>query len=53
MAETQAPCFFGQVPRGQWSYPNFINQTRAAEARERLRDVVPYGGSESYRFMCR
>eukprot|EP00887_Chlorella_sp_A99_P002719 scaffold6.g2719.t1 len=52
-ALTRAPCFFGTVPPEQWSYPPFINQTRAAEARAALKDRVPYGGSESYRFMCR
>ncbi|CAG8544655.1 15942_t:CDS:2, partial [Acaulospora colombiana] len=37
-----------------WSYPSWINQTRAAEVRREMeeKDVI-YGGSESYRHMCR
>lgn len=35
------------------SYPPHINSTRAAELREEARERMPYGGSESYRFMCR
>jgi alpha 1,2-mannosyltransferase len=37
-----------------WSYPPWINQTEASYARQRmLEDRVIYGGSESYRHMCR
>ncbi|GAB4820904.1 hypothetical protein N2152v2_007950 [Parachlorella kessleri] len=36
-----------------WSYPDFVDQDRAAAARKNLEDQVPYGGSESYRHMCR
>lgn len=35
------------------SYPPHINRTRAAEARADAKERMPYGGSESYRFMCR
>ncbi|KAL4424390.1 hypothetical protein ABPG77_005633 [Micractinium sp. CCAP 211/92] len=52
-AAVDAPSFFGLVPREHWSYPKHINQTRAAELREAARRHMPYGGSESYRFMCR
>jgi alpha 1,2-mannosyltransferase len=45
---------FGRVPAEHWSYPPWINQTRAREAREDMaRRNIIYGGSESYRFMCR
>jgi uncharacterized membrane protein YgcG len=52
-AATQAPVLFGLVPAEHWSYPPHINQTRAAEVRAAARERMPYGGSESYRFMCR
>ncbi|KAJ3181953.1 alpha 1,2-mannosyltransferase 2.4.1 [Gaertneriomyces sp. JEL0708] len=45
---------FGLVPREHWSYPEWINQTYAAETRKKMEeDKVIYGGSESYRHMCR
>ncbi|KAJ2711149.1 hypothetical protein H4R19_003386 [Coemansia spiralis] len=47
-------CHFGLIPTAHWSYPDHINQTRAAEARKDMQDrKVIYGGSESYRHMCR
>ncbi|EFN54565.1 hypothetical protein CHLNCDRAFT_10179, partial [Chlorella variabilis] len=52
-AATAAPCFFGLVPQEHWSYPPHINVSRAAELRQAARRRMPYGGSESYRFMCR
>lgn len=37
-----------------WSYPSWINQTEALYARKKMEeDKVIYGGSESYRHMCR
>lgn len=48
-----SPSFFGLVPREHWSYPPHINQTLAAERRAAAKGHMPYGGSESYRFMCR
>ncbi|KAJ2432813.1 phosphomevalonate kinase, partial [Coemansia sp. RSA 2424] len=47
-------CQFGLIPREHWSYPDYINQTKAAEVREdmKLRKVI-YGDNESYRHMCR
>lgn len=35
------------------SYPDYIDQTKAALTRQGMKDRVPYGDSESYRFMCR
>ncbi|CAG8550997.1 10208_t:CDS:2, partial [Scutellospora calospora] len=37
-----------------WSYPSWINQTKAAESRAEMEaNSIIYGGSESYRHMCR
>lgn len=45
---------FGHVPEHHWGYPDWINQTYAAEVRERMvQDDVIYGGLELYRHMCR
>ncbi|KAG0089912.1 alpha 1,2-mannosyltransferase 2.4.1 [Podila epicladia] len=53
-AMTKAKVHFGLIPREQWSYPSFINQTQAAINREDMKArKVAYGGSESYRHMCR
>lgn len=43
---------FGKVPRDHWDYPNWIDLKRAAETRERMKNII-YGASESYRKMCR
>lgn len=84
---TRSEVFFEHIPRKHWSYPSFINQTYAAEERQKMVDehvivrrrlvlfpqtqaseadhLLPlldlpnlrprpqYGGSESYRHMCR
>lgn len=52
-ALTSAPCLYGEVPREQWSYPPNVNVTLVEERRSEARHRMPYGGSESYRFMCR
>lgn len=45
---------FGTVPKEHWSYPDWIDQQKAARARADMEAKgVLYGGSESYRFMCR
>ncbi|PJF17139.1 hypothetical protein PSACC_03031 [Paramicrosporidium saccamoebae] len=45
---------FGKVPEEHWSYPEWIDQEKAAKARKAMGDKgIVYGGSESYRFMCR
>ncbi|KAJ2668592.1 hypothetical protein GGI25_006412, partial [Coemansia spiralis] len=47
-------CHFGLIPTEHWSYPDYINQTRASEARKDMAErKIIYGGSESYRHMCR
>jgi alpha 1,2-mannosyltransferase len=45
---------FGHIPKEQWSYPDWVNVTKADECREdmRRRDII-YGGSLPYRHMCR
>ncbi|GAA6048946.1 hypothetical protein JCM3770_007132 [Rhodotorula araucariae] len=51
---TRSEVFFAQIPKAHWSYPNWVNQTHAAEERQKMVDEnVIYGGSESYRHMCR
>ena len=45
---------FGLIPKEHWSYPAWINQSRADAAREDMRKrKVIYGGSLPYRHMCR
>jgi hypothetical protein len=45
---------FGLVPVEQWQYPFWINLTIADQWRQDMSKAgVIYGGSESYRKMCR
>lgn len=45
---------FGTIPKEHWSYPSWINVTRADEARADMESRrIIYGGSLSYRHMCR
>ncbi|OAX83100.1 hypothetical protein ACJ72_02543 [Emergomyces africanus] len=45
---------YGLIPEEHWSFPDFIDQQRAAKAREEMEaNKVIYGGSISYRHMCR
>ncbi|GAA5951664.1 hypothetical protein JCM8115_005212 [Rhodotorula mucilaginosa] len=51
---TRSEVIFAQIPKKYWGYPSWINQTHAAEERQKMVDEgVIYGGSESYRHMCR
>ncbi|KAJ1561102.1 alpha 1,2-mannosyltransferase 2.4.1, partial [Nowakowskiella sp. JEL0078] len=53
-ALVSSPVEFGGLVPGTWEYPTHINKTVADLCRERMaRDGVMYGGSESYRHMCR
>ncbi|TIA87449.1 hypothetical protein E3P99_03175 [Wallemia hederae] len=58
-ARTQAlsdsPCHYGLIPEEDWKQPSFINETKAADAREKLENMhkVPYADSVPYRNMCR
>ena len=45
---------YGKIPSDHWSYPEFIDQQKAKEAREDYgRRKIIYGDSVSYRHMCR
>lgn len=45
---------FGLIPPQHWSYPDWIDKEKAALAREEMvQKKIIYGGSESYRHMCR
>ncbi|KAI9146232.1 glycolipid 2-alpha-mannosyltransferase [Paraphysoderma sedebokerense] len=45
---------YGFVPYEQWGYPDWVDQDKAKSCREDYeRRKVYYGGSESYRHMCR
>jgi len=45
---------YGIIPHEHWSYPDWIDQDRARAVRESPKFAgVVYGGSESYRHMCR
>ncbi|KAH3686768.1 hypothetical protein WICPIJ_002247 [Wickerhamomyces pijperi] len=47
-------CTFVTIPEEYWSYPDFIDQDKARATRERMTKAgIIYGGSESYRHMCR
>ncbi|KAH8927267.1 glycosyltransferase family 15 protein [Atractiella rhizophila] len=51
---TRSVCYFAQIPPEHWSYPDFIDQDKAREERKKMEEEnVIYGGSESYRHMCR
>ncbi|KAL3452170.1 nucleotide-diphospho-sugar transferase [Aspergillus insuetus] len=45
---------YGEIPPEHWSYPEWIDQDRARQVREEMREQkIIYGHSESYRHMCR
>ncbi|KAG2178701.1 hypothetical protein INT44_001854 [Umbelopsis vinacea] len=44
--------FYGKVDDTMWGYPEWIDQDKAGETRENMKEVI-YGDSESYRHMCR
>ncbi|ODV84237.1 glycosyltransferase family 15 protein, partial [[Candida] arabinofermentans NRRL YB-2248] len=45
---------FVQIPYEMWSYPDWIDQEKAAEVRKQMRKKrVKYGDKEAYRHMCR
>lgn len=44
----------GIIPKGHWSYPEWIDVDKATALREQMgREGVIYGDSLSYRHMCR
>ncbi|KAJ1738267.1 hypothetical protein LPJ78_005744 [Coemansia sp. RSA 989] len=50
---TSGDCHFGLVPPEHWEIPPWVDRVRARWARAAMADRVPYGGSSSYRKMCR
>ncbi|CAL9735139.1 alpha-1,2 mannosyltransferase Ktr1p [Monosporozyma servazzii] len=45
---------YGVIPKEHWSFPDWIDQEKAAKVREQMRsDGIIYGDSISYRHMCR
>lgn len=45
---------YGLIPEDHWSFPDFIDQDKAAEVREDMKErKIIYGDSISYRHMCR
>lgn len=45
---------FGLVPHDHWFQPDWIDEKRATAGREKMvADNIIYGGSVSYRNMCR
>lgn len=45
---------FGHIPQEHWSYPDWIDQEKAALVREEMNEKkIIYGFSEPYRHMCR
>lgn len=53
-ALTSGKTKYGEIPKEHWSFPDFIDQDKAAETRaEMARKKIIYGDSVSYRHMCR
>ncbi|EJD06044.1 glycosyltransferase family 15 protein [Fomitiporia mediterranea MF3/22] len=51
---TDAEIHYGQIPSEHWYQPDWIDDEKARQARERMqKDNVIYGGSLPYRNMCR
>lgn len=44
---------FVEIPHEFWGYPDWVDQKKALIARRGARGEMMYGGSESYRLMCR
>ncbi|KAF7793212.1 hypothetical protein EIP86_004321 [Pleurotus ostreatoroseus] len=51
---TDAPVTFGLIPHDDWYQPDWIDENKAKEEREKMvKNKVIYGGSVPYRNMCR
>jgi alpha 1,2-mannosyltransferase len=45
---------YGKIPKEHWSFPEWIDQDKAAKVREEMKEKkIIYGDSISYRHMCR
>lgn len=48
------PVSFGLIPHDHWFQPDWIDEEKASEGRKKMeQDGIIYGGSLSYRNMCR
>ncbi|RMZ87712.1 hypothetical protein DV736_g5061, partial [Chaetothyriales sp. CBS 134916] len=46
--------YYGEIPKDHWSFPSWIDEKKAEEVREDMRQrKIIYGDSVSYRHMCR
>lgn len=46
--------YYGLIPIEHWSFPKWVDQRKAKENMKKMEeDDIIYGGSESYRHMCR
>ncbi|ORX69113.1 nucleotide-diphospho-sugar transferase [Linderina pennispora] len=52
-AITTAPVYFGKVPSSHWGLSPYVEEQKVKEALEYNKDRYLYGGSFSYREMCR
>ncbi|KAJ2655633.1 alpha-1,2-mannosyltransferase ktr1 [Coemansia sp. RSA 1199] len=50
---TKAPVYFGKLPKEHWGLSPYVTEEKVQEALEHNRDRYLYGGSYSYRLMCR
>ncbi|PFH47538.1 glycosyltransferase family 15 protein [Amanita thiersii Skay4041] len=51
---SNAPMEFGLIPHDHWYQPNWIDEPKAEAARKKMEnEQIIYGGSVSYRNMCR
>lgn len=51
---TNSKMEFGVIPHGDWFQPDWIDEAKASEERKKMEsEGVIYGGSQSYRNMCR
>ena len=54
MQVASGSCTFATIPRDYWEMPSWINRTRVEEGMKQMEEEgVIYGGSLSYRSMCR
>lgn len=51
-AITRATVRFEKIPKEMFGYPPFVDQEKAAKAREDMKSTI-FGDSEDYRFLAR
>ncbi|KAJ1943850.1 alpha 1,2-mannosyltransferase 2.4.1 [Kickxella alabastrina] len=52
-AVANSPVYFGKLPQEHWGLSPYVTEEKVKEALERNKDRYLYGGSFSYREMCR